>query len=321
MMYSRNQLNGMSFEDISVPMQRYLHKFVYDKNNFKRLKWHEKDFFFHNLQLLKNDKDFKAFDLLEIPEAADYLFEKIILIYANDGVFDFTKKTRDYDGLIKNARQEKYKSIFWQKLSLWRQSLKSRKGIYESIISPMWEVKLKELDSKLSNKSINRQTFIKKRNYIDAVFYHIYYKVRCYFDELKNKREHQIISGFVFYADIYTYSHVLSRHYFPYMNDGIGGTINDDIPYVDVFELPSSLFKLISDYASVVNITEKTEYLLFEMNGSKYILWIRIEKNLSMENRKQFQIRSFYRCTQQFDLEKFKGLTKKHIRNYLYAFV
>lgn len=64
----------------------------------------------------------------------------------------------------------------------------------------------------------------------------------------------------------------MSRHYFPHMNNGIGGTLNDNIPYIDIFELPSSLLRLVCEYATVGDITENTEYILFEMDGTKYIL-------------------------------------------------
>ena len=83
--------------------------------------------------------------------------------------------------------------------------------------------------------------------------------------------------------------------------------------------LPSSLLRLVCEYATVGNITEKTEYILFEMDGTKYILWIKY--GISSKDIKQFQIRSFYKCTEQRDIIKFEGLTNTHIRENLYAYV
>ena len=54
----------------------------------------------------------------------------------------------------------------------------------------------------------------------------------------------------------------MSRHYFPRMNNGVGGTLNDSIPYIDIFELPTSLLQLIYEYAIIGKITEETEFLL-----------------------------------------------------------
>ena len=101
MLDSRHDLKTKGFVDHHVAMQRYLHKYMNDKKNFNRLKYHEMDFFFEHLQILKNDKGRYVFDLLKIPDAEDYLFEKIILIYAsgNESI-DFSKKASDFDGLI-----------------------------------------------------------------------------------------------------------------------------------------------------------------------------------------------------------------------------
>ena len=54
------------------------------------------------------------------------------------------------------------------------------------------------------------------------------------------------------------------------------------------------------------------------MDEAKYILWIKFI--VSKEGKKQFQIRSFYKCTDQRDLCKFESLTRKHIKDGLYAF-
>lgn len=318
-MYTRAELKYKDIKECAVVMQRYLHKFLNDKKNFKRLKWHEKDFFFRNLQTLNDGKGNKVFDLLNIPEATDFLFEKIIITYANNGDFDFTRKTNDYDGLIKNKLQQKYRDIFWKELNIWRQAIEDHKGVYESVIYPMRNTKFKELEGLYYNRKITKQILLKRRNFNDAVFFHICYKAKCFFDELKNKSIHQMIVGFDFYADIYTYCHVMSRHYFPQMNNRIGGTLNDEIPYIDIFELPSSLLRLVCEYATVGNITENTEYILFEMDGTKYILWIKY--GISSESTKQFQIRSFYKCSEPRDIIKFEGLTKTHIRENLYAYV
>lgn len=319
MIYTRKELKRIDFKEYKVVMERYLHKFVNDKKNFKRLKWHEKDFFFRYLQILRDDKGNRGLDLLNIPEATDFLFEKIIVIYANNGDFDFTRETNDYDGTIRAELQQKYRNIFEVELDKWRQTLARHQGAYDSVIFPIRNAKLKEVDDLCNHSKITEQELIKRKIFIDAVFFHICYNAKCYFDELNSKSEHQTIAHFDFYADIYTYCHVISRHYFPLMNNGIGGTLNDDIPYVDVFELPSSLLRLVSEYASIGNITEKTEYILFEMDGTKYILWIKY--GMSLEGAKQFQIRSFYKCTEQRDLDKFEDLIKMHIRESLYAYV
>lgn len=319
MLYSRIALKAQDFIEQCVAMQRYLHKFMCDEKNFNRLKWHEKDFFFNNLQILKDNNGEKNFDLLKIPKAADYLFEKVILLYGRGKNIDFSIKMNDYDGVIDGKRQASYQSFFQQRLFIWRNEMDSRKGHYVSVIYPMRNQKRKELDALYNEGTINKVEYIKRQEYIDAIFYHIYYKVRCYFDELKGNLEKINVCNFDFYADIYTYCHVLSRHYFPQMNMGTGGTLNDEIPYVDVFELPKSLFQLIIDYSKFGTITKKTEYLLFQIDGNQYILWVKYGKIPNSNNMEGFQIRSFYKCTEKRDLDKSLGLSKYKVKENLYV--
>lgn len=322
MLYSRYQLKTKGFVDHHVVMQRYLHKYFHEKKTFNKLKWHEKDFFYEHLQILMDEKGRHGFDLLKIPDANDYLFEKIILIFASgDDSIDFSKKASDYDGVIDRKRQEAYKNRYWRLLAAWQSRLDDPDDMYTWTIAPMRNEKIKELQNLLDTKQITKQAFIKRRNYIDTSFYHIYYKVKYYFDEIKERCEVKNINGFDIYAGIYTYSHVLSRHYVPLMNKGIGGTFNDKIPYVDVFELPMSLLTLIEDYAKLGSITRNTEYLLFEMDGVKYILWVKYGAIPNMKDKFGFEVRSFYRCVEQRDIDKYSGLNKLHIREGLYAVV
>ena len=69
--------------------------------------------------------------MLKIPDAEDYLFEKVILIYAsgNDNI-DFSKKTSDYDGIISKKRQVQYMAIYWILLVKWRVRLDKPNFVY-----------------------------------------------------------------------------------------------------------------------------------------------------------------------------------------------
>ena len=98
--------------------------------------------------------------------------------------------------------------------------------------------------------------------YMKACFFHIYYFVRLYFDEFKFKAVSRSICGFDVYGDIFTYTHVLNRHYFPCMNFGNGASMNDNIPGVDIRNLPESLLDSVELHAKYKAIDEKTEYRL-----------------------------------------------------------
>lgn len=59
--------------------------------------------------------------------------------------------------------------------------------------------------------------------------------------------------------------------------------------------------------------------ILKTLNDNPYLLWIKY--GILSEDTNQFQIRSFYKCTEQRDIIKFDDLTKTHIRENLYAYV
>lgn len=314
MLYTRQQLNQKEF--VSQALEKYLDMFLNhrnhrnNKNKMSKLKWHERDFFFENLQTLRNDKNQPVFDILSIPEAKDYVLYKLILIYASNGIIDFSKKSFDYDGRkITKKEKKKDAQIFYRLLADWTKELKDGKGQYLMVIRPLYEKKKKELQDLKTQKKIDPRTFVQRCIYMRATFYHVYYHVRKYFDEMKSKTETCIVCGIVFFVDIYSHAHILTRHYYPQMNHNIGGSLNENIPVLDICNLPSSLLELIKRYAEKKAINTNTEYLLFVVDGKKYILWMRYGKIALLGNLTGMEIRSFYHCDKQRDLEKFNGKT------------
>lgn len=307
MLYTRQQLAGKDV-DHHIAMDRYVNKFIYHRKEITKLKWHEKDFFFDHLQILRNNLGHIVFDIYSIPEAKEFLLYKLILIYAsNGGTIDFDKEAFDYYGKITKDRKLKDQKIFFRLLADWMKILDKGKGPYLMVIKPLYEKKLKELQALKIQKKINSRTFILRRIYMRATFYHVYYTVRKYFDEMKVKAEACVICGIDFYFDIYSYAHILTRHYYPDMNCGIGGSLNENIPVLDIWNMPSSMLNLIKQYAEIKNIATDTEYLLFIIDNEKYILWISYRKIALLGNREGMEVRSFYHCEKPRDLEKFKG--------------
>lgn len=309
MLYTRKELSSKGFIDSRNAMQRYLHKFINHRKEINKLKWHEMDFFYEHLQILRNTKNEKIFDIYSIPEAKDYILYKLILIYINNNNLDFNKKAFDYDCEINKIEKNRHKKIFFQLLGNWTKELEKGKGQYLMVIKTLYKRKLKELTELKEQKKIDNKTFVSRHIYMRATFYHVYYLVRKYFDGMKFKAESCTLCGIDIYADIYTYAHILTRHYYPSMNDGIGGSLNENISILDIWNLPSSILELVKLYAKVKTITTKTEYLLFIIENKKYILWMQYEKIALLENKEGMEIHSFYLCDQNRDLEKFNGKT------------
>ena len=56
----------------------------------------------------------------------------------------------------------------------------------------------------------------------------------------------------------------MNRHYFPYMNLGNGASMNDNIPRVDIRNLPASLLDLVELHAKYKAIDKKSNIFYFE---------------------------------------------------------
>lgn len=308
MLYSRKQLKSLSFEDLSIPLGRYIYKLK--KNELGKLKMHEKDFFFQNLKILYKDKGTKkmpAFDLRKIKEAKEYLFYNIILIYAKSYI-DFDSISMGFRGKIQANEVRKDKRFFYEYINIWRNQVKTRKGIYFSEIFNAISPKIKALDRSMSAENFSsaniKDSYNKQNTFIWAIFFHIYYKIKLYFDEKREKYENRTINGFIIRFDIYSFVHILSRHYYPDMNHGMGVSLNSMIKIIDMEELPTSILKLIELYVQHSTINPETEYLLFIIEGEKYILWL---KSGISNYPADFQVRSFYKCEEQRDLDRFAG--------------
>lgn len=168
--------------------------------------------------------------------------------------------------------------------------------------------KLKELKEICSDKD-----YVAREKYCYAVFFYLYYRVRLYFDEIIDRCITFDIHGFTFVVNVYSFCHIFSRHYVPSLNRGLTNTMNTQNDGIDIKDLPNSLKCLISTYFSYVSkLSESHEYLLFKFNDIPHILWVKYKRIPELHNKKGFEVRSYYRCESQTDLDKFEG--KKEVQ-------
>lgn len=142
-LYSRLQLKSLAFNDLQIPMQRYLHKFL--NNEISSLKMHEKDFFFQNLKLLKNDQNKRCYDIRKIKEAKEYYFYSILLTYFNGSFVQFTPPCYDAHGKISADDIAKDKRFYYEYMDIWKNQVKSKLGPYYSQINIELNRKLKAI--------------------------------------------------------------------------------------------------------------------------------------------------------------------------------
>ena len=96
-----------------------------------------------------------------------------------------------------------------------------------TVLNPLYKMKHEELELLYLNNIIDMDDFQERVLYMKSMFFNTMYNARVYFDEMpqNSKCVHEVINGLDVYADIYTYCHVLIRHYYPQMN--IDGFISE----------------------------------------------------------------------------------------------
>lgn len=314
MLYKRKDLPERTSKQAQIAVQRYLYKFYNHRSEIKKLKWHEKHYLFSCMHTMTYNGGEK-FDMLSIPEAREWAFDYLLLIYIGKSrKIDFSVPARDYRGRVSESRKRKHMAFFWKCMDEWQNELESGKGIYCSVLRTEYLRKVKWYESKPIPSSIKRQRIV----YMRATFFHIYSIIRMYFDEKPDKYAIETIRGYHVIADIYTYCHVLSRHYFWLISEG-GASLNDDIDILDMNNLPDSLLNLVHLYSLCTPLTPNTEYLLFAHKGIKYIMWLRYG-TVASAGMKGFQIRSFYKCETEQDLQKYEGKYMRKIARNLICY-
>lgn len=305
-LYSRKELRDNPFNGgkLTVPLQRYLHRFLNERSKIGRMKHHERDFLFEAMLCIYDSGGGKAFDLFHIPEAEEFLFYWIILMHANITMVFEGKILVENGRILSKNEIKRNKNFFFRYLQVWRNRIALGEGIYLSIIKPEIKRKLQDWKNYAVQKKITPYALKQKEIYIYACFFDIYYNVKLYFDELPKPYVIKEICGFDVVFNVYSYIHIYSRHYIPNMNQDIGLSTNPELPGVDVEELPLSILALIEKNCNENPLTPETEYCLFTYNVDKYILWLKY-KLLNETKDYGFEVRSFYKCIEKRDMAKF----------------
>lgn len=297
-LYPYRFLNHIEFKDMVVPAQRYLYKFENHRKEIAHLKLHEKDFLFRTMRLMEDQSGRRIYNLYKIPEAREFVFNWVILLHANQ-VMVFDGRVPGPYGDLTPAEKRRNKRFFYEYLNVWKNEVLHGKGPYLSVIKVEIGIKVKEWRRR---QVTNQKELEKKIEFIYATFFHIYYNVKQFFDERINPYILRVVGGYDVVFNVYSFVHILSRHYYPNMNKDIGASLNDDFK-MDLDYLPDEMFPLIEQSNNLSPLTRETEYLLFLIGTDYYILWLKY-KILNETKRFGFEIRSFYKCEEQRDLDK-----------------
>lgn len=300
-LYPYKYLNHIDFEDIKDPLSRYLFKFENQRSEISHLKMHEKDFLFRSMKVLEDNKGERVYILFKIPEAKEYVFDWVILTHANQAM-TFEGDVQGPNGPLTVCEKRRNKRFFYEYLNVWKNQVEKGRGPYCSVIRVELERKAKEWNLRRGGDSKANVVIDKKIELIYAVFFHIYYTVKQFFDEKPKPYVVREVGGFDVVFNVYSFVHILSRHYYPSINRDIGASLNEEFE-INLDYLPDEMLSLIERSNSVCPLTVATEYLLYYINSEYYILWIKY-KILNETKRLGFEVRSFYKCEEHIDLDK-----------------
>ena len=301
MLYSSEQIRSFNIYQRRDAVGRYLHILFLKPKKFHSLKLHEKDFLFRSMKTIQDDYGHLVYNLYKMPEAIEFVFFDIIQLYGED-VDSFSRAFYGPYGKLSANRVRKDQRLFNEYLQIWRNLIQESRGPYLVVIKPLLNNKLKELKCNCNSD----QEYKNREKYCYAVFFWIYYRARLYFEERKQNYLSFNILGYTFVANIYTYCHIFSRHYVPSLNVGLDCTMNSDIPCIDINNFLESIKNLILLYFNQdPKIDEEKEYLLYRLNGKKFIIWIKYKRLNELSHQKGFEVRSFYKCEKKEDLDRF----------------
>lgn len=302
MLYTSEQIRSFDINQHRDAVERYLHKFSRPKE-FCHLKLHEKDYLFRWMKLRKDDSDNLFYNMYKMSEAAEFMFNEIILTYGED-VDSFSRAFYGPFGKLSAKQVRKDQRFFNEYLHLWKNQVQMCKGPYLVVIKPLLRNKLKELKI----ICMPEQEYRNREKYFYASFFWIYYRAKLYFEEKGQSFLLFKVQQYSFVANIYSFCHILSRHYIPSMNVGLSTTINSDIPCIDINNFLESIKNMVLIYFEKdPYIDNDKQYLLYKINGERYILWIKYKNLNELSHKKGFEIRSFYRCERIDDVSKFDG--------------
>ena len=304
-LYSRKELDHISFEEMLVPFKRYFFKLQNHRKEIAKLKLHEKYFLFRAMRCYYKVTGVQIYNVYKVPELKECLFFWIILLHSNmTMVFDgFVPGPGNLPLTVKEKRQNK--RFFYEYLQVWKNQIEAGKGVYMSIIKPAIHEKLNNWREYAGHVGLSLEALKQKELFIYACFFHIYYHVKLYFDELSQPYILKRINGIDIVFNVYSYVHIYSRHYIPNMNLDLGTvSLNPETGAIDLDELPDSIFSLLESFNDSFPLASDTQYCLFTWEDCFFILWLK-PKVLNETKSRGLEVRSFYKCIEKRDLVKF----------------
>lgn len=322
MLYSITELRSLNAEDGVIAIKRYFNK-IYKKEG-SRLCPHEHEFLALRLRsIFKGSQTNNSQELVLHPYSQSFLdeavFKYLILLYFDN--LDFLQPVYRGNRLLTTDEIIMDKQKFIQLQDSWHERLQSGKKdkiLHEVKIEILHKNKL--LNSQVKARLYGKFVFERKLLEQRLISFYIYYNVKIFFKNFKADHVAIMLGSRKFVFNAYSYVHILSRHYIPKFNGiDFDKSFNDELPFIDVFNLPLSVTDLIANYVEIspIPVSVDKEYLIFKYKANYYILWWKAKRITEIGNESGYEIRTFYKIVSQADKLKVIGLVEVKVDQHL----
>jgi hypothetical protein len=298
MLYTKEQLRRSGPRDEGVVIQRYIYKVL--KSETSKLLPHECDYLALRFRSIFKENELGETELAVDPYLQPFLseavFKFLILIYHEN--LDFLQPVIKGDRQIDVTEIEIDRRKFEELLTLWR--LRLTVGREDRILHEVrleYHRKIGLLNKQYLSRSFGRFRYERLCLEQELNAFYIYFTVKSFFREIKAQYVESNVAGRRFVLNAYSYVHIISRHYIPKFN-GLDPekSFNQSLPFIDPFDLPADLGRLIADYFSNVppGYVFQEENMIFGYKRAHYILWWK-KKHIDEISAVGYEIRSLYK--------------------------
>ncbi|RYY38105.1 MAG: hypothetical protein EOP46_00090 [Sphingobacteriaceae bacterium] len=317
MLYSKQQIVTFNNAEHNIAIGRYITKLL--KQETQKLLPHECGFLCSCLPYIFKEEQFDqpAYDIYNLTFLREALLKRLILLYLDN--LDFLSPV--YNGHKNLSKQEIEidKSKFKELIEDWERNLiNGSNNIYLHEVKIEYHRKLKILYSQFSQGYLGRHFYNRKILEQKTAAFYIYFIVKAFFKNNKKNWVSLQFAGHTFVINVYSYVHILSRHYMPKFH-GIDAekSFNRELVGIDIFDLPNSLSNLITDYFANApkGYFLNSEFLIFSQGTEYYIIWWKLKNLNELKFSMGYEIRTLYLIKSKSDYQKINKHNSVSVNN------
>jgi hypothetical protein len=303
MLYSKKELENFTEEDEQIAIFRYINKIKKDET--KRLLPHECEFLCRHLPYYTTERTLEKpiVNIYNLNFLNEALFKRLILLYLDN--LDFIKPVEIGTRSLTDEEIKRDKQKFEHLINYWNQELTTgKKDPYLHEVRIEYNRKMKLLAKFYKRGAFGKHLYERRITEQTTASFYVYFLVKSFFrNQSKNYLDFQV-SDKNFSINIYSYVHILSRHYMPKFNSiDVDRSFNSILKNVDVFNVPTSLRLLIEDYLcnAPQDYEFNEEYMIFREASEFYIIWWKQSKLPELNHLIGYEIRTLYKIQAERD--------------------